>query len=49
MRAALSQQDLAAIHTGMAATVTPLGLEQPMVWGHSGAVIALLSGPRDLP
>ncbi|MEO7786232.1 MAG: efflux RND transporter periplasmic adaptor subunit [Sphingomicrobium sp.] len=35
MRAALSQQDLAAVRVGMAATVTPLGLDRPIagsVW-----------------
>ena len=35
MRAALSQQDLAAIRVGMPATVTPLGLDRPIagtVW-----------------
>ena len=35
MRASLSQRDLAAVHTGMAASVTPLGQERPIagsVW-----------------
>ena len=35
LRAQLSQQDMAAVHTGMAASVTPIGLDQSIagsVW-----------------